>query len=525
MATIQPQLFIGDLDSKVREADLYNFLKQFGDIFRIRLRSYGEYSYALVTYKESEIARRVQKDLNGTEFMGKRMRVSKFMRERFDYVADVFVKNIPEHLTPREFGDLFSNFGVVLSSKVCFDETGKSLGYGFVQYEKMEHAEAAIAGMNSKLLQGNELTVQAFVPFKNRIGSISTSGNLYVRGFPVSYTEQDLLTAFSQYGRVVSTAVIVYNGRASGFVCYERPDEARIACEHQNNKEDGDFTWYVMPHMSKIHRKKVLREQYLMQVEEWKKKNLYIKNLDRSIDESKLSDICKEYGPIKSLKICKMENIKYDGEGNCVKESISKEIAYVHFESERSASIALSELQKKLIEGKKLFVAKWKPRDTLRKMINSTKIQKPFKFAALQGPRLMNPRSFPRAPMMPRSNMVPFANYPQMIPRGRVPRAMGFQPPAHIPQVDQRKPTVLRPDIIDQYTTRDLGEKLYPMVLKYTNPSIVGKITGMLLEMEKGEVVNLINDESSLQNRVREAVGVLRQAWMNNPEALQTLPS
>ena len=85
---------------------------------------------------------------------------------------------------------------------------------------------------------------------------------------------------------------------------------------------------------------------------------MYIKNLDKSIDEHKLADICQEYGPIKSLKICKLENIKYDSDGNCKRESISKEIAYVNFESEHSANIALNELQKKLIEGKKLFVAK-----------------------------------------------------------------------------------------------------------------------------------------------------------------------
>ena len=85
---------------------------------------------------------------------------------------------------------------------------------------------------------------------------------------------------------------------------------------------------------------------------------MYIKNLDKTINEEKLADICREYGAIKSLKICKMENINYDSDGNCTKESISKEIGYVHFETEHSANIALSELQKKLIEGKKLFVAK-----------------------------------------------------------------------------------------------------------------------------------------------------------------------
>ena len=522
MATVQPQLFIGDLDPKVREVDLYSFLKQFGDIFRIRLRSFDDYSYAMVTYKDPEIAGRIQKELNGHEFMGRHMRVSKFTNNRWDYVADVFVKNIPEQITPREFNDLFSKFGVVLSSKLCFDDAGKSLGYGFVQYEKLEYAEGAIKNMHEKLMQGNELTVQTFVPFKNRIGSL-TNANLYVRGFPISYNEEDLKRVFSFYGPVISAAVITYNGRASGFVCFENAENARVACEHKNNTEDQDFTWFVTPHMSKIHRKKVLREQYLMQVEEWKKKNLYIKNLDKSIDESRLADICKQYGPIKSLKICKMENIKYDSEGICTKELISKEIAYIQFESEKSASVALYELQRKLIEGKKLYVAKWKPRDAIKKSMNTMKSQQSFKFATMPGRGFMSLQGMPRVPMMGRGNMVPFANYPQIIPRGRAPRAMGHQQP-QFSMAEQKKPLVLRPENIEQYTTRDLGEKLYPNVLKLTNPNLVGKITGMLLEMEKMEIINLINNEDKLQNRVREAVEVLRRAWANDPSALALLP-
>jgi hypothetical protein len=52
----------------------------------------------------------------------------------------------------------------------------------------------------------------------------------------------------------------------------------------------------------------------------------------------------------------------------------------------------------------------------------------------------------------------------------------------------------------------------------------VGKITGMLLEMEKPEIVSLITDEARLHVRVREAVQVLRNAWEGNPAALAMLP-
>ena len=517
---IPAQLHIGDLDPKVQEADVYSILRQFGDIAKIRICRGPYSSYAFVAFKEPETANRARKELNGFDFRGRHIHVSRFTSQR-EPVANVFVKNFPEALTAHDLDELFCKFGGVLSSKVCYDDSGKSLGYGFVQFESSEYAEIAIKNMNGKIFQGYELIVQNFIPCNMRISSMP-SLNLYVRGFPLSYTEQDLKNIFSQYGKVLSVALMSDNGRAYGFVCFSSAEEAKVACDNKNNTQDNDFTWYVTPHMSKIHRKKVLKEQYNQQVEEWKKTNLYIRNLDKSINEEKLADICKEFGPIKSLKICKMENIKYDADGVCSKESISKEIAYVHFETEQSANLALSELLRKLIQGRKLFVAKWKPRDALRKLINNSKAQKTMKFSPMQGPGFMNSRSIPRPPMMPRG-MIGFGNYPQMMPRAKMPRSFPPQQP-QIPMIEQKKPPIFRPEDIDRLTTRDLGEKLYPMVHKITNPNIVGKITGMLLEMEKLEVINLINDENRLNSRVKEAIEVLKRAWANDPNSLSMLP-
>ncbi|OMJ69386.1 hypothetical protein SteCoe_32914 [Stentor coeruleus] len=526
VAKIPAQLYMGGLDLRVKEADLYNLLKRFGDISNIRLCRDNTSSYAFIAFKDPEVSTQVQRELNGFEFRNKHIHVSKAIQQQWETVANIFVKNIPDSVTPKEFGELFSKFGSIISCKLCHDTEGKSLSYGFVQYESSEYAETAIKNMNGKYWKGNELIVQIFVPLGLRINATANS-NLYVRGFPSHYIEDDLRNAFAPYGKVLSVAIMLDNGRAYGFVCFSTAEEARAACEGKNNTQDHDFVWYVMPHMSKIHRKKVLREQYLMQVDEWKKKNLYIKNLDKSIDENRLYDICKEYGPIKSLKICKMENIKYDSDGNCKKEAVSKEIAYVHFENEHHASIAMNELQKKLIEGKKLYVAKWKPRDAMKKIIGQFKTQKNMKFPIMPNRGFMPTRAVPIFPIMGKSNIMP---YQQHMPRARVPRTINPPipppPPMHIPIVnEQKKPLVFRVDNIDQYSIRDLGENLYPIVLKLTNPQVVGKITGMLLEMDKIEVINLINDESILRARVGEAVEVLKKAWAQNKDALAVLSS
>ena len=94
--------------------------------------------------------------------------------------------------------------------------------------------------MNGKIWQGFELTVQNFVPLNMRITNIPNS-NLYVRGFPLSYSEQDLINIFSQYGKVLSVALMADNGRAYGFVCFSSAEEAKTACDHKNNTQDNGF--------------------------------------------------------------------------------------------------------------------------------------------------------------------------------------------------------------------------------------------------------------------------------------------
>jgi len=56
-----------------------------------------------------------------------------------------------------------------------------------------------------------------------------------------------------------------------------------------------------------------------------------------------------------------------------------------------------------------------------------------------------------------------------------------------------------------------LGEALYPLVESLERDH-AAKITGMLLEMDRAEVLNLLESPEALGSRVQEAMEVLRQA-------------
>jgi len=57
-----------------------------------------------------------------------------------------------------------------------------------------------------------------------------------------------------------------------------------------------------------------------------------------------------------------------------------------------------------------------------------------------------------------------------------------------------------------------LGEHLYPRISELAKADQVGKITGMMLEMENSELIVLLENPELLQSRVHEASSVLQQS-------------
>jgi RNA recognition motif-containing protein len=68
-----------------------------------------------------------------------------------------------------ELKDLFTEFGEVNSAKIISDrETGRSRGFGFVEFESDGEAQAAIKALNGKDVDGRALTVNIARPKEPR---------------------------------------------------------------------------------------------------------------------------------------------------------------------------------------------------------------------------------------------------------------------------------------------------------------------------------------------------------------------
>ena len=72
----------------------------------------------------------------------------------------IYVGNLSFNTSDEGLEDAFSQFGTVLSARVVYDrETNRSRGFGFVEMEDEEAADAAISALNDKELDGRNLRV------------------------------------------------------------------------------------------------------------------------------------------------------------------------------------------------------------------------------------------------------------------------------------------------------------------------------------------------------------------------------
>ena len=84
----------------------------------------------------------------------------------------LYVGNLSYDMTDTDLQNLFAAHGTVQSAQVIQDrDTGRSKGFGFVEMDNDEQAQAAIAALNGQDVNGRALTVNEARPREDRGGS------------------------------------------------------------------------------------------------------------------------------------------------------------------------------------------------------------------------------------------------------------------------------------------------------------------------------------------------------------------
>jgi len=77
----------------------------------------------------------------------------------------IYVGNLAYGVSSSDLQQMFEAHGVVQSAQVIMDrDTGRSKGFGFVEMSSDQEAQAAIAALNGKEMDGRTLTVNEARP-------------------------------------------------------------------------------------------------------------------------------------------------------------------------------------------------------------------------------------------------------------------------------------------------------------------------------------------------------------------------
>ncbi|XAR61910.1 hypothetical protein NMG60_11016459 [Bertholletia excelsa] len=394
---VSTSLYVGDLDLTVTDSQLYDLFNNVGQVVSVRVcrdlstrRSLG---YGYVNYNNPQDASRAMELLNFTPVNGKSIRIMHSHRDpslRKSGTANIFIKNLDKSIDNKALHDTFSSFGAILSCKIATDPSGQSKGYGFVQFDNEASAQSAIDKLNGMLINDKQVYVGHFLRKQERETAMNKTkfNNVYVKNLSESTSDEDLKKIFGEYGPITS-AVVMRDGdgksKGFGFVNFENPDDAAQAVEALNGKKIDDKEWYVGKAQKKSERELELKSRFEQIAKETADKfqgvNLYVKNLDDSVDDDKLKELFSEFGTITSCKVMRDPN------------GISRGSGFVAFSTPEEASRALAEMNGKMVISKPLYVALAQRKEERRARLQ-------VQFSQMR-PVAMAPPMAPRMPMYP----------------------------------------------------------------------------------------------------------------------------
>jgi len=281
-------VMIKNLDKSIDNKALYDTFSAFGNILSCKVATDdmgASKGCGFVRYKTQDAAQLAVSKVNGMLLNGKKVFVGFFVPRKdcaeSGAAADatfthVFVKSLPAEVDDDEkLMRMFTPYGEIKSAVVTKDGDGKSRGFGFVNFAEHDDATKAIEELNGKETDGKTLYVgraqkrdrerelrDKFDQLKLERANKFTGVNLYVKNLDDIVDDEKLREAFAPYGSISSAKVMSDdkgNSKGFGFVCFGSTEEATKAVSEMNGQLLGNKPLYV----ALAQRKNILEQQHV----------------------------------------------------------------------------------------------------------------------------------------------------------------------------------------------------------------------------------------------------------------------
>lgn len=517
-------IFIKNLDKSIDNKALYDTFSAFGNILSCKVvcDENGSKGYGFVHFETQEAAERAIDKMNGMLLNDRKVFVGRFksrkereaeLGARAKEFTNVYIKNFGEDMDDERLKEMFGKYGPALSVKVMTDDSGKSKGFGFVSFERHEDAQKAVDDMNGKDMNGKAIYVgraqkkverqtelkRKFEQMKQDRITRYQGVNLYVKNLDDGIDDERLRKEFSPFGTITSAKVMMEGGRSKGFgfVCFSSPEEATKAVTEMNGRIVATKPLYVALAQRKEERQAHLTNQYMQRMASV-----------RAVP----NPVINPYNPPPSSYFM----AALPPAQNRAAYYPAGQIAQLRPNPRWTAQGA----RPHPFQNMPGAIRPTAPRPPTFSTMRPTSSQVPRVVSAQRvGPsantstQTMGPRPATAAAANSAVRTVPQYKYAAGVrnPQQHLntqPQVAMQQPAVHVQGQEPLTASMLAA-APPQEQKQMLGERLFPLI-QAMHPTLAGKITGMLLEIDNSELLHMLESQESLRAKVDEAVAVLQ---------------
>ncbi|KNC79589.1 polyadenylate-binding protein 1 [Sphaeroforma arctica JP610] len=507
-------IFIKNLEKTIDNKALYDTFSAFGNILSCKVvedEQNNSRGFGFVHFETEEAAQLAIEKVNGMMLLGKQVYVGIFKpkKERDGEKGDkqqtfnnVFVKNLADDAGDDELKAEFEKYGPITSCVIARDDEGKSKGFGFICFEEPEHAGKAVEEMNETEFKGKPLFVARHQKKNERENELRAKFdnlklerankyqgvNLYIKNLDDDIDEDRLRQEFAPFGTITSHRISrdaqKNQSRGFGFVCFSSPEEATKAVTEMNGKLLGNKPLYVALAQRKDERQSQLAMQYAQRAPSM-----------RMPGQMGTGPLYASGAPLfyTGPGMQGRPGMVYPPQMNVRPRWVPPQAG--------GARPGFSGMQGYL------------PGGGVQGMQHAQNPQQRGVGPRGQRPVVNRPGQQGGQPNKQRGgfNYSPSVRNVPGVGGPMNQSAVGVMPAAVPPVIPGQEP--LTSSMLAQASPEDqtqmLGERLYPMIASQ-HPEQAGKITGMLLEMDKSELLHLLESREALNQKVDEAVAVLQ---------------